>query len=253
MPATTSLENDLGKNVMIKILGHRGYSSKFPENSIKAFKMAFYHNADGIECDLQKTKDNKFIVIHNDFVKIGNKKIRLSELTFRQLSGIKIKGEKVPAFDEMLKVVPEGKFLNLELKSDTITEGDLPLIYEKIRHLNRDNLMVSSFSHLLLSYFRDRGIKIGLLFGEEKIKMGFLGTLRVILDLRPDYFNIPYQSFDVIWKPLVFVILNVIRLFNKKIAFWVINESDKLARIIKYSDIIITDRVEYIKNHVLKN
>jgi glycerophosphoryl diester phosphodiesterase len=43
------------------ILAHRGYSQKFPENTLLAFNKAFENNADGIECDLQKSKDNIII------------------------------------------------------------------------------------------------------------------------------------------------------------------------------------------------
>ena len=49
-----------------KLLAHRGYSAKYPENTLLAFKKAFEKKADGIECDLQKSKDNKFVIIHDD-------------------------------------------------------------------------------------------------------------------------------------------------------------------------------------------
>ena len=43
---------------MIK-LGHRGYSSKYPENTMLAFKAAIDGNFDGVETDVQLTKDNR--------------------------------------------------------------------------------------------------------------------------------------------------------------------------------------------------
>ena len=50
---------------MIK-LGHRGYSEKYPENTMIAFKKAIEGNFDGIETDIHLTKDNKLVLIHDE-------------------------------------------------------------------------------------------------------------------------------------------------------------------------------------------
>ncbi|MCX7845927.1 MAG: glycerophosphodiester phosphodiesterase family protein, partial [Dictyoglomaceae bacterium] len=50
------------------ILGHRGNAYN-PENTIKAFKSAIEMGADGIELDVQKTKDNILIVCHDENLK----------------------------------------------------------------------------------------------------------------------------------------------------------------------------------------
>ena len=42
---------------MIK-LGHRGYSDKYPENTMMAFKAAINGNFDGVETDVQLTGSN---------------------------------------------------------------------------------------------------------------------------------------------------------------------------------------------------
>ena len=41
----------------VKVLGHRGYRAKYPENTLLAFGKAFEAGADGIECDVQKCAD----------------------------------------------------------------------------------------------------------------------------------------------------------------------------------------------------
>ena len=43
----------------MKIFAHRGYSGKYPENTILAFKKALDIGVDGIELDVHKSKDGK--------------------------------------------------------------------------------------------------------------------------------------------------------------------------------------------------
>lgn len=47
-------------------IAHRGYSGKFDENTMLAFKKAIEYNADGIETDIQLSKDGIPIIIHDE-------------------------------------------------------------------------------------------------------------------------------------------------------------------------------------------
>ncbi|WP_035789915.1 glycerophosphodiester phosphodiesterase [Clostridium beijerinckii] len=47
-------------------IAHRGYSGKFDENTILAFKKAIEYNADGIEADVQLSKDGIPVIIHDE-------------------------------------------------------------------------------------------------------------------------------------------------------------------------------------------
>src|SRR5699024_2720190 len=53
---------------MIDIIAHRGYSGKYPENTMTAFKAAEKSLADGIEMDVRFTKDKQLVVIHDETV-----------------------------------------------------------------------------------------------------------------------------------------------------------------------------------------
>ena len=53
------------KDVRMKILAHRGYSSIYPENTMLAFRKALEFGADGIEFDVQLTRDDQVVVIHD--------------------------------------------------------------------------------------------------------------------------------------------------------------------------------------------
>lgn len=47
-------------------IAHRGYSGKFDENTMLAFKKAIEYKADGIETDVQMSKDGALILIHDE-------------------------------------------------------------------------------------------------------------------------------------------------------------------------------------------
>lgn len=47
------------------IYAHRGASGQYPENTMESFQAAVKKRADGIECDVQLTKDGKVVVIHD--------------------------------------------------------------------------------------------------------------------------------------------------------------------------------------------
>lgn len=53
----------------MKIFGHRGSSKLFPENTLQAFTNCVNINADGIELDIQITRDKYIIVRHDTFDK----------------------------------------------------------------------------------------------------------------------------------------------------------------------------------------
>ena len=51
---------------------HRGASAYAPENTMAAFKKAFQIGTNGIELDLQKTKDEKIVILKYRTIHIKN-------------------------------------------------------------------------------------------------------------------------------------------------------------------------------------
>ena len=71
------------------IYAHRGYCAKYPENTMFAFQKAEKAGADGIELDVQLSKDGEVVVIHDEKVNRttnGEGYVReLSERSYRDL------------------------------------------------------------------------------------------------------------------------------------------------------------------------
>ena len=48
------------------VWAHRGASGYAPENTLASFRLAADFKADGIELDVQMTKDGRLVVIHDE-------------------------------------------------------------------------------------------------------------------------------------------------------------------------------------------
>ena len=56
-----------------KVWAHRGASAYAPENTLEAFLLAAEQGADGVELDVQLTKDGEMVVVHDEEYTCGIK------------------------------------------------------------------------------------------------------------------------------------------------------------------------------------
>ena len=49
-----------------KVWAHRGARAYAPENTLEAFLLAAEQGADGVELDVQLTKDGEMVVVHDE-------------------------------------------------------------------------------------------------------------------------------------------------------------------------------------------
>ena len=69
------------------MIGHRGYSSKHPDNTEASFLGAVANGSGGIETDVRITKDGVFVVNHNDEAKfIDGTELLVADSTYEQLT-----------------------------------------------------------------------------------------------------------------------------------------------------------------------
>ena len=105
---------------------HRGASAYAPENTMISFKKGIELGANGIELDLQKTKDNKIVIFHDEFIdKKSNAKGKIEDYTYSELYKLdfgswfneKYKGEHIVLFEDFAKeYFNKGLTLAIELK-----------------------------------------------------------------------------------------------------------------------------------------
>lgn len=162
----------------MKIWAHRGCSQNYPENTITSFKKACeIPGLTGIELDVQRTRDGKLVVIHDETVdRTTNASGFVRDFTVDQLKKMDIETgmdyvEHIPTLDEVLDTIEyrlrEGMLLNIELKTSVY---DYPGIEREVvaaveaRGL-QDSIVYSSFSakSLVMLHMNAPYAKIGML------------------------------------------------------------------------------------------
>ena len=110
-----------------KIFAHRGASGYAPENTLEAFALAITQGADGIELDVQLTKDGIPVVIHDETIdRVTEKKGWVKDYTLKKLKELTVlknkfpeySAAKIPTLEEVLDAVKaSGIQVNIELKT----------------------------------------------------------------------------------------------------------------------------------------
>ena len=109
------------------IIAHRGESYDAPENTLASINLAWKRDTDAIEIDVQLTKDEKIVVIHDrTTLRTGGKYKRIASNNYDELLKIDVgkykntkwKNERIPLLDEVIDNIPENKILFIEIKSD---------------------------------------------------------------------------------------------------------------------------------------
>jgi glycerophosphoryl diester phosphodiesterase len=229
------------------VLGHRGYRARFPENTLLAFQQALEAGADGVECDLQKTADGRYVIIHDP----GTARVTgiTADVAKMDLRGLRLldfgKGERIPELCELLEAIPAGRYLDLELKEETLAVEDCAPIVDILEaRIDRRNLMISSFEPSLLAPFRRRGFTVGLLVDEETAAQGLGAFASTLLRLRPQYLNLPIQVMNVRGPCAARFLFALLRAIGFSLLFWTVNTAEDAGSVAREARIIVTDEVE---------
>ena len=115
----------------IQIIAHRGGPKYAPENTLAAFRNAIAQGVDGLEFDVQMTKDGELVVIHDETVdRTSNGVGAVRELTFEQIRALDVgNGEKVPTFKEVVELA---KANGVQILPETKSAHLYPGIEEKL-------------------------------------------------------------------------------------------------------------------------
>lgn len=141
-----------------EIWAHRGASGYAPENTLEAFRKAAEMKADGVELDIQLTKDGELVVIHDERVNRvsdGNGYVR--DFTYEELRKLDVSRPipsygtvHIPTLAQVLEELkPTGMTVNIECKTGIIF---YPELEEKMVRLVKDmgmteRIWCSSFNH----------------------------------------------------------------------------------------------------------
>ncbi|MCM3339645.1 MULTISPECIES: glycerophosphodiester phosphodiesterase [Paenibacillus] len=167
--------------MMMFVFAHRGASGYAPENTMAAFRKAVDMGCDGIELDIQQTKDGRLVIIHDENVKrTTNGSGYVADCTYEELCKLDAGSwfhsdfakERLPLLDDYLDAIADtGLMTNIEIKN-------VPFFYKGIEQKliqalssrgMLDRVIVSSFDHYALATIAELEprIKLGVLFGDR--------------------------------------------------------------------------------------
>jgi glycerophosphoryl diester phosphodiesterase len=127
----------------MNILAHRGASQDAPENTLAALRLAWERQADGVEFDVRFSSDGEVVLIHDESTlrTTGVDRIveqtpltALQELDAGAWKKTTCKGTRIPTLVEAWGVIPEDKFVIIDVKS---SEAIVPLLIAEIKRSSR--------------------------------------------------------------------------------------------------------------------
>ena len=129
------------------------------ENTIESVKKAIQLNVDGIEIDVFKSKTGELVVYHDPFLsRLSNSNAFIEQISLDSIKKVELKGGlSIPTLKEVIDIIPEKIFLNIELKGSNTAFKTNKIIIEYLKEFNLppSKFIISSFRWDELKKFRD--------------------------------------------------------------------------------------------------
>ena len=222
---------------MTKVYAHRGYSGRFPENTMLAFKEAAKTGCYGIELDVQLTKDGQLVVIHDERIdRTTDSTGYVRDYTLEEIRRFnaaaswngKFGFQPIPTFEEYCQWEAGEKLVtNIELKTGVYYyEGIEEKTLEMVRKYGlTDRVLFSSFLHSSITILRKLApeIKCGALVENDG-----LGN--------PGYYceKMDFQCFHPGWMCLPKEDVDSCKAHGIELNVWTVNDMDVLERLVEW-------------------
>ncbi|CEO21092.1 glycerophosphodiester phosphodiesterase family protein [Paraclostridium sordellii] len=231
----------------IEIIAHRGGGNLGAENTLEGVEKAIKEKANWTEIDVQRTKDNHYIINHDkNFKRLTGESRSPKDMTLKEIKSLWIKNEfdisnkkqKVATLDEMIDL-SKGKIgLFIELKGATADKKMADEVVKKVKENKIEKeAVILSLDYSLIQYIEKKypDIETGYLYffsvGERDKMVGDY----LIMEERE-------ATFDNIYK---------IHQAKKKAVVWTVNTKQSMEKFINMPvDGIITDYVKELKHEI---
>ena len=119
----------------VRMIAHQGYSAVAPGNTLPAYEAAGKSDFWGAECDIQRTKDGVWILMHNDTVDaMTDGTGEISELTYAEIMEFNVDSGnniEISGVDGWSKKVHAVTVSDDNTKGSNIAEGTAVTIWYK--------------------------------------------------------------------------------------------------------------------------
>ena len=237
-----TIKIDSGKVLMV---AHRGVSGIEKENTCSAFVAAGNRSYFGIETDVHRTRDGKFVCIHDDTtgrVAIDNLKVEdstfdtLRSLVLADTDGVKGRGDlRIPTLQEYVRICKKyGKVGVLELKN-TFEPADIQKIIDIIDA--EDYLSGIIF----ISFSLENMICVRALLPKQPCQYLISSFPDTLIDTLTKY----SLDLDIYYKALTEENLAALREKGIRVNVWTVDKPEDAARLVSWG-------VDYITSNILE-
>jgi glycerophosphoryl diester phosphodiesterase len=154
-----------GEGDNFTIIAHRGASAYYPENTLAAFEGAIRLGADMVELDVQLSADGEVVAFHDEKMsRCTDNQCKVAECTLATLKNLdagswfdkKFRGTKIPTLSEVLDVCKNKVAVNIEIKTEAVSDEISGGIEEKSVKIVQAGGMLG---HTVFSSFDPRALK----------------------------------------------------------------------------------------------
>ncbi len=240
------------------VIAHRGDCAHAPENTLIAFRLALQKGADGIELDVQNTKDRIPLVFHDSTLKrIFSDNSRVDEMTVFELKKLAPEADSSQSssvsplctLEEVLRLrrlYPEARF-HLDLKSPDAKEKVVSLIE---KYDLSDHCEIASQDPSVLKCIKELNPDIHTVLLISSYKNLAAYKYGDIFSLFPHTGVVPSPEYvDGISVRSSLLSLSLIRYAhqrNQSVYAWTVNSDSEIRRMCQLgADSIITDNPSY--------
>lgn len=221
---------------MTEVWAHRGASGYAPENTLEAFQKAVDMKAQGVELDVQLSKDGELVVIHDETTdRVSGTKGWVKDFTLAQLKAMNVnkthpeyESVQIPTLREVYELLePTGLMINVELKTGIVFYEE---IEQKVLKLTKEmgmeeRVIYSSFNHYSVMKMKELNpaAKVGFLYADGPLDMPEYGEKHGVDALHPALYNLQFPGFVEACKKK-----------NLDLNVWTVNEEEHMKMVCTY-------------------
>jgi glycerophosphoryl diester phosphodiesterase len=153
------------------------------------------------------------VVIHDETLeRTTNGKGKVAEFTFEELSafdagswfGTEHSDEKIPSLEEVLKFAKGKIALNIEIKTEAVTdeldEGIEAKALKLVKKYDmQEYVLFSSFDYRAITHLKELDVNIAAALLYEKQQSQDKGPVQLVEEFKADAFNCSYRQFSKKW------------------------------------------------------
>ncbi len=150
---------------------HRGASEYAPENTFSSFYLGLMQGANGIETDVQRTKDGELVLFHDDSVdRVTDGSGKICDFTLSELKNLNVYGNNTTRFYDRIITLREflekfssyDIFFAIELKGPGVEEDTLNMVKE-FGIMDKTTFTSFKFDYIKIIKELDKAARVGWL------------------------------------------------------------------------------------------